>query len=287
MSRNSDYDEDCADGLVCWWDDGSGKVPGCSGTPKPETEYCVDPDAIPPTIVTHSDTLADFAVSAAPGSLGRCQGDCDADADCEGDNVCYFLEDESEVVPGCDGTPTSEWEYCADPKALEEYANQMAMDETQSLATGGTICVPPGGICEFDDMGDPISMCCSPDNVCVDSRCVVPDPPTDMPTGKPTMMPTPMPIESVNNSNSSLTERPLLGVCEGDCDYDEDCAEGLVCWNDIDGSGMVPGCSGSPVEGWEYCIDPNATDTVEPDSTAPSLTETDLLGRCVGDFNVC
>ena len=70
-------------------------------------------------------------------------------------------------------------------------------------------------------------------------------------------------------------------------DYDEDCAEGLVCWNDIDGSGMVPGCSGSPVEGWEYCIDPNATDTVEPDSTAPSLTETDLLGRCVGDFNVC
>ena len=76
MAPTSDYDEDCADGLVCWWDDGSGQVPGCSGTPQPETEYCVDPDAIPPTIVTHSDTLVDFAISVGPGSLGRCQGDC-------------------------------------------------------------------------------------------------------------------------------------------------------------------------------------------------------------------
>lgn len=156
----------------------------------------------------------------------------DEDTDCEGDNVCYYLDDESGVVPGCDGTPTSEWEYCVDPKAIEEYVSQMAMVETQSQTTGGSTCVPPGGICEFDDMGDPISMCCSSNNVCVDSRCVVPDPPTYMPTGKPTMMPTAMPtamptskptsmptampIESVNNSNSSLTERPLLNICEGD-----------------------------------------------------------------------
>ena len=67
-------------------------------------------------------------------------------------------------------------------------------------------------------------------------------------------------------------------------DYDEDCSDGLVCWNDIDGSGVVPGCSGSPMEGWEYCIDPNATASVEADSTAPSLTETDPLDRCVGDW---
>lgn len=41
------------------------------------------------------------------------------------------------------------------------------------------------------------------------------------------------------------------------------------------------------MEGWEYCVDPNATDSVNPDSTVPSLTETDLLDRCVGDWYVC
>ena len=61
----------------------------------------------------------------------------DEDTDCEGDNVCYFLDDESGVVPGCDGTPTSEWEYCADPKVIEQYVSQMAMVETQSQTTGG------------------------------------------------------------------------------------------------------------------------------------------------------
>lgn len=156
----------------------------------------------------------------------------DEDADCEGENVCFYLDGEIGVVPGCDGTPTPEWEYCADPKAIEEYESEVTVIETQSQTTGGSTCVPPGGICAFDDMGDPISMCCLPDNVCVDSRCVVPDPPTDMPTSMPTMMPTTMPtskptsaptaspssmpVGSDINPNSSLMERPLLDVCEGD-----------------------------------------------------------------------
>ena len=152
--RRSDSDEDCAAGLVCWYDwDGSGKVPGCAGTPQPDSEYCIDP-------------------------------------------------------------------------------NDM------------NTCVPPGDICELGATSDPASICCSPDNACVDSRCVTTDPPTDMPTGmptdmptgtttgmptgNPTMMPTSAPATNTseiveedsampgNYSDSSLTERPLLDVCEGD-----------------------------------------------------------------------
>ena len=74
-------------------------------------------------------------------------------------------------------------------------------------------------------------------------------------------------------------------------DYDEDCADGLVCWYD-DGSGRVPGCTGTPRGGWEYCIEPIATDSIEADSdtanqsnyTGPSLTEADLIKKCEGDW---
>ena len=74
-------------------------------------------------------------------------------------------------------------------------------------------------------------------------------------------------------------------------DYDEDCADGLVCWYD-DGSGRVPGCTGTPRGGWEYCIEPIVTDSIEADSdtanqsnyTGPSLMEADLIKKCEGDW---
>ena len=74
--HRSDYDIDCAGDLVCWYEDGSGTVPGCSGTPRQYWEYCIDPSVIPPKNVTHSDTLIDFGNGLGPAALGRCQGDC-------------------------------------------------------------------------------------------------------------------------------------------------------------------------------------------------------------------
>lgn len=59
----SDWDEDCADGLVCWYEDGSGEVPGCSGTPLNGYEYCIDPNAIPLKAITEW------------GGLDLCEGD--------------------------------------------------------------------------------------------------------------------------------------------------------------------------------------------------------------------
>jgi hypothetical protein len=44
-----------------------------------------------------------------------------------------------------------------------------------------------------------------------------------------------------------------LGLCEGDCDSDADCASGLRCF-ERDGLAAVPGCSGSGSSGWDYCV---------------------------------
>ena len=46
-----------------------------------------------------------------------------------------------------------------------------------------------------------------------------------------------------------------LQLCEGDCDYDSDCAGGLKCFqrNDLT---PVPGCSGNGKSSYDYCIYP-------------------------------
>ena len=41
-----------------------------------------------------------------------------------------------------------------------------------------------------------------------------------------------------------------LGACEGDCDSDDSCAEGLECYHD----GVPPGCTGTTYTSWsDYC----------------------------------
>lgn len=39
-----------------------------------------------------------------------------------------------------------------------------------------------------------------------------------------------------------------LGVCQGDCDIDSDCQEGLLCYQR--GNGLVPGCTGTGQDDW-------------------------------------
>ena len=79
--KNSASDEDCAVGLVCWYDfDGSGKVPGCSGTAQPDAEYCIDPDDVEFVIPGSVDDASNKNVNAGPwlmeiGALNRCEGD--------------------------------------------------------------------------------------------------------------------------------------------------------------------------------------------------------------------
>ena len=78
--------------------------------------------------------------------------------------------------------------------------------------------------------------------------------PAPEPTREPTLEPPPnnMPIlpqislQDVGNNKVYNNGNPApfrLGQCEGDCDSDDDCADGLYCY-DTDGPTTVPGCNG-------------------------------------------
>lgn len=45
--------------------------------------------------------------------LGRCQGDCDSDSDCEGRLRCH-QRDGTSLIPGCQGTGVNDYDYCVD-----------------------------------------------------------------------------------------------------------------------------------------------------------------------------
>ena len=55
--------------------------------------------------------------SGVPGyPLGECEGDCDFDAECAGDLICYTRRD-LEPVPGCvgGGEETAGRDFCVKP----------------------------------------------------------------------------------------------------------------------------------------------------------------------------
>ena len=65
-----------------------------------------------------------------------------------------------------------------------------------------------------------------------------------------------------------------LGVCEGDCDTNEDCAEGLVCF-DRRGYTPVPGCDGTGRRGTDYC---HAVGSLSPSkSPIPEVKQDSIL----------
>jgi len=96
------------------------------------------------------------------------------------------------------------------------------------------------------------------------------------------------PVPRINNVDGDPdTSVNKLQVCEGDCDRNSDCAEGLVCFQ-RNGNEQVPGCRGespthvsgyvAPRNAWDYCILPQLNDRGwSPD------TSVNKLQQCEGD----
>lgn len=106
------YDE-CEGDLECFERDGFEPVPGCAGDGEYGHDYCVKPGNL---AVEDLGTTPD--VLKQGGVLVRCQGDCDADKDCDGSLVCYQRSGDKHV-PGCKGP--GEWsnDYCINPDDLK------------------------------------------------------------------------------------------------------------------------------------------------------------------------
>ena len=66
----------------------------------------------------------------------------------------------------------------------------------------------------------------------------------------------------------------LLGRCEADCDDDDECDSGLMCYQ-RDADEPIPGCNGTPRSGWDYCIRPSDLELLElMDTDEPTLRPT-------------
>lgn len=65
----------------------------------------------------------------------------------------------------------------------------------------------------------------------------------------------PLPILFVFTENPPKPENLPLQRCQGDCDSDADCAEGLICYERPPDRLTVPGCSGISTTRTDFCVD--------------------------------
>jgi hypothetical protein len=70
-----------------------------------------------------------------------------------------------------------------------------------------------------------------------------------------------------------------LNECEGDCDFDNDCAGSLICYQLEEYEQGVPGCTGSAYELKDYCAEPIANNDIAYTFTGEDGTK----GVCEGD----
>ena len=123
-----DRDEDCFGNLRCYQRNGQDHVPGCNGSGIWAKDYCYDPNynevvetpsptlastlpptsasTLPPTSAPQPVTkdLVYFPEECSPNRrCNECEGDCDRDADCEGNLVC-FQRNGFTTVRGCNGS---------------------------------------------------------------------------------------------------------------------------------------------------------------------------------------
>nr|CAA67702.1 alpha 2 frustulin [Cylindrotheca fusiformis] len=270
-----DKDSDCGSGLKCYQRTENFKaVPGCSGGAQDSSffDYCV----------RNSDNFPVLSkVGANPGvPLERCEGDCDSDSECASSDLFCFPRNDDVVVPGCRGgqSDDSKFDYCI-----------------------RRVDAPPG-VAPTVPTADP-----SPDPTPDPSPDPTPDPspspvnsptpdPTPGPTPDPTPGPTPASAPSGGDPPVKATYDFPLGLCEGDCDDDPDCEDGLICFQ-RDANESVPGCSGgsSDRSRTDYCIkeNPSTPPPTPPPAPAPTptspgklhlkITQSFPLGRCEGD----
>mmetsp|Transcript_16721 Transcript_16721/g.30281 ORF Transcript_16721/g.30281 Transcript_16721/m.30281 type:complete len:281 (-) Transcript_16721:244-1086(-) len=109
-------DEECEEGLLCYRRYGYAFIPGCTGSGRPNQNYCYDPFADG----LDEDTLLPVEEGDCDHKdrCDKCRGDCDDDDDCAKELYCY-RRSEFELVPGCAGQGKAGTDYCFDPEDLD------------------------------------------------------------------------------------------------------------------------------------------------------------------------
>jgi len=228
-------DGDCQGSLECFFRIGTEDVPGCLGGSmfdSPGGGYCT-------TRPPHSLWIK-AAVDSSP--LGVCEGGCNEDSDCDSSiNLICQTRTGDEEVSGCEGPGRSGVNYCRFPSLEYVGSNPVTSDPSTRL-----------GLCQGD---------CDNDSECTDGlRCfqrsgtedVVGCTGADFNSGYDfcAYRPTDNTLFLVDNNLSETDQR--MGLCEGDCDSDNECAGELTCFQ-RSGTKEVPGCLGLGANNKDYC----------------------------------
>jgi hypothetical protein len=279
-----DKDIQCERGLVCFQrGKKKKKVRGCSGVPTDSNDYCVKP---------RENELVLMGDNGRPSNafpLQACQGDCDSDSDCAGSLKC-FQRDRREAVPGCIGKGQRGKDYCYDPATVAPTSAPVAptpapiSDNTLVIAgdNGTPSSAFPLGKCEGDCDGDSD---CSGNLKCFQRSGTeaVPGCEGSGVSAKDYCFEVPSNYLWEFGDNGQPETAFPLGLCQGDCDNDDECQEGLVCMQ-RSGNEAVPGCDGAGETGTDYCV---AAPTPSPTFTrSPTRTPVEGLTYVPGEATV-
>jgi len=187
--------------------------------------------------------------------IAQCFGDCDSDSYCEEGLICYHRdiddEDDQLPVPGCSALENPEINttnsVCVRPEQIPVHAVGRTAPVRRNLLNlcrgdcdSDADCAS-NLVCEQRDRGDPVSGCPSKNLNTNRDYCVQPTTPSNR-----------------NNGNEDNNENDGLGLCQGDCDGDSDCEEGLVCYQREPYDPIPSGCRGSLSWRTDYCVRPNS-----------------------------
>lgn len=192
---------------------------GCDFYPCPEEGDVVESEASSIDSVLSgwgSTPLSHSCTSDGSGSCGLCQGDCGSDEDCQEGLLC-FSRGEGEVtsVPGCTSGGEGDlpgMDYCYSPFPPATTTTTAATTTTTTIME--TMSTTTGADATTTTSTD----------------------------------------EAYTMGNLEFarecTESDPCGVCEGDCDNDMQCGDGLKCFSRVKGSvDLVPGCLGLGIDG--------------------------------------
>jgi len=221
-----------------------------------------------------------------------CEGDCDSDDQCSGNLKCFFRDGKSDdKVPGCSGSAYGTKDYCYDPSLPNNNSGKSSSSSSPTTTEIASSTLElrrpdcnrthPCEICEGD---------CDSDEQCKgDLKCFMRDGESDelsVPGCSGSVQGTKDycydPSLSASNTTSSqsgpsggiatssastsqsggpelrvpgCSKASPCGLCEGDCDTDDDCAGNLIC-SLKDGPGSVVGCLGYDKSRTDFCVAP-------------------------------